>query len=309
MSSATGHWYPVLSSRELGKRPIGRTRFGLNLVFWRTGDGTVICMPDRCPHRGAALSLGRIQNDSIACPFHGIEFGANGKCTHVPVEPERSLPGEFGVQTLRTAEDNGYIWLWRGENSDLLPPLPAHSELENMRYGEHTSVWNAHYTRCIENVCDYSHLPFVHKTTIGMFKKNYICHIEMEDLPNGFRAHLVQNNGRNQCLEFIYPNMWNLKVPSSLQMTAVFAPIDEHSTQVYGRTWYPLSVAGIRPLMDAYTRFSQFLVFREDWPIVASQTPWNVADVTDERLLPSDAPVIAYRKLLHADATLPKTGA
>ena len=57
------------------------------------------------------------------------------------------------------------------------------------------------------------------------------------------------------------------------------------------------TVTGLRWLVDKYTRFSQFLVFREDWPIVASQTPANVDDVRDEKLLPSDAPVLAFRKL------------
>jgi hypothetical protein len=52
--------------------------------------------------------------------------------------------------------------------------------------------------------------------------------------------------------------------------------------------------------MSAYARFSNYLVFREDWPIVASQTPWDVSNARDEKLFPSDAPVIAYRKLHRA---------
>ena len=52
--------------------------------------------------------------------------------------------------------------------------------------------------------------------------------------------------------------------------------------------------------MDFYTRLSQYLVFREDWPIVASQIPGDVLTASEEKLLPSDAPVIAYRKLHRA---------
>ena len=62
-------------------------------------------------------------------------------------------------------------------------------------------------------------------------------------------------------------------------------------------TWHKLPVPGIKWLMDSYTRLSQYLVFREDWPIVASQTPGDILAARDEKLFPSDAPVIAYRKL------------
>ena len=50
-------------------------------------------------------------------------------------------------------------------------------------------------------------------------------------------------------------------------------------------------------LMNACTRFSQYMVFREDWLIVESQGPGDVLMASEEKLLPSDAPVIAYRKL------------
>ena len=300
MEAAPGHWYPVLSSRQISKRPFAATRFGQKLVFWRgADDGQIVCMPDRCPHRGAALSLGRVRGNAIACPFHGLEFAPNGHCTRIPVEADPHIPEELCIRPLSVHEQNGYVWLWRGPETaaDSLPPVPEHSMLAGRRFGESLSIWPAHYTRCIENVCDYSHLPFVHRTTIGLFKRNTHTQIEMESLAGGFRAYLMNKGKRHQCLEFLYPNMWVLRVVDFNIMSAVFAPIDDHTTQVYGRTYYRLPVPGLRPLMDAYTRLSQFLVFREDFPIVASQTPGNVSDVKDEKLLPSDAPVIAYRKL------------
>ena len=58
MNPSVGSWWPVVASAELGRKPISRMRFGEPLVFWRHGD-EVVCMADRCPHRGAALSLGR----------------------------------------------------------------------------------------------------------------------------------------------------------------------------------------------------------------------------------------------------------
>lgn len=51
-------WHPVLSSWEIESNPVGITRLGENLVLWRDEDGKVHALEDRCPHRGARLSLG-----------------------------------------------------------------------------------------------------------------------------------------------------------------------------------------------------------------------------------------------------------
>jgi phenylpropionate dioxygenase-like ring-hydroxylating dioxygenase large terminal subunit len=299
MNSSARHWWPVATSSELGSRPVGRTRFGQKLVLWRSGE-RVVCMPDRCPHRGAALSLGRINDGAIACPFHGIEFSAEGRCVGVPVESDPRIPEDFGVPCLPVTEAYGYVWLWRGPDNvaDGPPLLPHHASLAGLAYGESTTTWPAHYTRCIENVCDFSHLPFVHRTTIGRGKREWYTQIEMEDVPGGFRAHLLRDGQRGQCLEFLYPNLWLLTISKRVLLSAVFVPVDADRTEVYGRTYHRLHLPGIKLLMNAYTRLSQFLVFREDWPIVASQTPGDVREARDEKLFPSDAPVMAYRKML-----------
>jgi hypothetical protein len=108
---------------------------------------------------------------------------------------------------------------------------------------------------------------------------------------------LREGDKRGQCLEFLYPNRWLLMLQPWVMLGLVFAPVDDSHTFVYGRTWHKLPVPGIKGLMDAATRLSQYLVFREDWPIVASQTPGDVLDARDEKLFPSDAPVLAYRRL------------
>ncbi|MCP4001258.1 MAG: aromatic ring-hydroxylating dioxygenase subunit alpha [Gammaproteobacteria bacterium] len=302
MNPKVGSWWPVVASNQLGRRPLGVTRFGEPLVFWRNG-ADVVCMSDRCPHRGAALSLGHVnkQAGSIVCPFHGLEFAADGRCTCIPVEQDTAIPADFAAASFPVREADGYIWVWRGPlPQGELPEVAIHPETQGMRHGDSSGNWNAHYTRCIENVCDFSHLPFVHKTTIGLFKKDWVIQINMQDVPGGFRARLVQDGKSAQSLEFLYPNRWLLRLAPRIMLGLVFAPIDETHTFVYGRTWYRLPLPGIQWLMNGYTRFSQFMVFREDWPIVASQIPGDVLTATDEKLLPSDAPVIAYRKLHHA---------
>ncbi len=62
-------WYVVLESDEVGDHPVGVTRLGEKMVFWRDQAGKVHAAVDRCPHRGAALSVGKIQKGGI-CNVH-----------------------------------------------------------------------------------------------------------------------------------------------------------------------------------------------------------------------------------------------
>lgn len=67
-------WYAILHISEIPKnKPYGCIRFGLPIVIWKDGD-EIIVMEDRCPHRSAKLSLGKICDNKIRCPFHGFEF-------------------------------------------------------------------------------------------------------------------------------------------------------------------------------------------------------------------------------------------
>ncbi|NND53411.1 MAG: aromatic ring-hydroxylating dioxygenase subunit alpha [Gammaproteobacteria bacterium] len=303
MDVSSEHWYPVLRSRELrDDKPTGRTRFGEALVFWRDAAGTPVVMADRCPHRGAALSRGRLRDHELACPFHGFRFASDGRCTRTPPEGDRPVPADLRAATHTATEAHGYIWMWRGAPQDPaeLPAPPHHEAVLGMSYGESVSMWPAHYTRCIENVCDFSHLPVVHRTTIGLFKSEAETVVDVETIPGGLRGWLMEDGRRTQCFEFIYPNLWSLQAERSALMSAVFVPVDESTTEVYGRTYTKANFPGLRPLLDLYTRFSQFLVFREDWPVVASQDPGDIRNIRSEKLLSSDAPILAYRKMHYA---------
>ena len=39
---------------------------------------------DECPHRGAPLSLGRLEGDDLVCAYHGWRFGPGGAATCIP---------------------------------------------------------------------------------------------------------------------------------------------------------------------------------------------------------------------------------
>ena len=72
-------WTPVLPSRRVKRSPVGIRVAGEKVVLFRGPGGAVGALVDRCPHRGVALSLGKVGDDGcIACPFHGWRFGPDG---------------------------------------------------------------------------------------------------------------------------------------------------------------------------------------------------------------------------------------
>lgn len=163
-------WYAVLESREVpGRRLVSARRLGEDLVFFRSGDGKAGCLLDRCVHRGVRLSAGTLAENTVRCPFHGLEYDASGRVTVIPANGyESAVPEQFRAVSYPTHEVDGLLFIWWGLNPppDLTPP-EYYENLGGMWHGTVRDPWHAHYSRVIENQLDAAHLPFVHHNTIG----------------------------------------------------------------------------------------------------------------------------------------------
>src|SRR5258708_32263213 len=71
-------WYPVAPSWQVRGDPVGITRLDERIVLWRDGDGQVHALADRCPHRGARLSLGWNLGNPLARWDHAVGGRATG---------------------------------------------------------------------------------------------------------------------------------------------------------------------------------------------------------------------------------------
>ena len=171
-------WYVVLESRQVKDRPVGVTRMGEKLVFWRDAAGQVSCLRDQCAHRGAELSKGKVlHNGRLQCPFHGFEYDVSGRVTTIPANGRgATVPERFEVFGYPTHEAHGFIWLWWGDKPPADRPAPQFFDDIDETFLYHTvyDPWNAHYSRVIENQLDPVHLPFVHHNTIGRGNRTLI---------------------------------------------------------------------------------------------------------------------------------------
>ena len=165
-------WYVVLDSKELRKgKPLRIRRFNEYLAFWRDESGNACCISDRCCHRGASVSSGKINGNNLECPFHGFVFDKYGKVQVIPANGKnKPVPETMKVPYYSTYEKHGLIWIWWGDPSKAEGEPYFFDDLEGFSYAGLVDHWNVHYSRAIENQLDVVHLPFVHYDTIGTYR-------------------------------------------------------------------------------------------------------------------------------------------
>ena len=161
-------WTIVGLARDLKRdTPLAMRVAGERVVFFRDAGGKACALIDRCPHRGVALSLGRVETGVIECPFHGWRFDGAGRNCHVPWNPDAKRENLSAV-ALPCRESGGLLWLYTGVDPIEEPsPSQTLTAPQGLALCAQSVVWKAHWTRVMENMLDSPHLPFVHRSTIG----------------------------------------------------------------------------------------------------------------------------------------------
>lgn len=113
-------WFQVAWSDELQPGDVKQLGcFGKPLVLFRTESGRPSVLDARCPHMSAHLGRGgKVRGESIVCPSHGWQFGADGACTAVPYL--NHIPPNSSVRRWPLWEGGGLIMLWH--DIDKRPP-------------------------------------------------------------------------------------------------------------------------------------------------------------------------------------------
>src|SRR6266446_7837832 len=104
-------WYVAAWNHELiDGRKLARTILERPIVLYRGASGKVVALDDRCCHRAAPLSMGRIEGDDIRCMYHGMKFEPGGKCIQIPGQD--MIPPKLGVRSYPVIERYNLIWIW-----------------------------------------------------------------------------------------------------------------------------------------------------------------------------------------------------
>ena len=116
------HWWPVALSLELRNTPLACQVDDTPLVLFRANDGRPAALPDRCPHRFAPLSAGKVREGQIECPYHGWRFAADGRCTRVP-GTNLSPCSKPLLDSLPCCEAHGLVWVSLNVARPQAPPV------------------------------------------------------------------------------------------------------------------------------------------------------------------------------------------
>ena len=189
-------WYMGAWSHEVTSKPISRQLLGVGTLFYRGAEGRLVALRDRCPHRFAPLSQGKVVGDTIQCPYHGLVFDASGQCVRAPLE-ERA-PRSVRVQSFPVAEQDGIVWFWPGYAEAVDPALiPDFSYLVDPAF-KHvfgmTQV-NAHYELETDNLMDLSHVDMLHPAFAGVLSPKSKFKVTREG--NRIRAVWISTGAAN----------------------------------------------------------------------------------------------------------------
>jgi phenylpropionate dioxygenase-like ring-hydroxylating dioxygenase large terminal subunit len=192
-------WYPVAPSWQVANEPVGVTRLSRNIAFWRDRAGQIQAIEDRCPHRGARLSLGWNLGERVACRYHGVEVDGAGKVVDVPAVEHCPMKGETRVHAYPAVERHGAIFLWFGDGKTEPAPLTLPEQLAGEDYSSFlcTAKWRCNYRYAIDNVMDPMHGAYLHAASHSMAEGDKQARMRLRKTEMGFIFEKEDQSGVN----------------------------------------------------------------------------------------------------------------
>jgi vanillate O-demethylase monooxygenase subunit len=201
-------WYVAAWSEELTEGAlIGRTILQEPIVVFRKANGDVAAIQDRCSHRFAPLSMGKvIGGDRIQCPYHGLEFDGSGACVLNP-HGNKHIPPRAHVRGFPAIEKHKAIWVWMGDQPADPAKVPDFSLMDNVPELHTTKcdriTIKANYELIIDNLLDLSHTSFLHEGVLGnadTVESDITVDIEGTDVIVGRISHNATPPGMNKLM-------------------------------------------------------------------------------------------------------------
>ena len=317
-------WHPVALSDAVQHTPLAVQLLERDVVLWRADDGAVQAFADRCPHRGARLSLGRVHDNRLECAYHGWQFAPGGQCVHMPAMPDFQPAAVHCARRFEACEAHGLVWVRLQAGAETATALPVFaaegdSRLRKLNCGPYDVAASA--PRIVENFLDVTHFGFVHEGWLGSRKATSMDDYQVETTPTGLlalgcKAWQPQSNRHSTApaqVEYTY----EVTAPYAAVLTKVpeagTTAIKDwrESIALYicplaperSRVWFRLAVADFDSPDEKLQSF-QHTIFTQDQPILESQRPKALPlDPRAEMSIAVDKASMAYRRFLKASGT------
>ena len=268
-------WLPVSYSSDIDRGLVAVRVCDNDLVLARIG-GQVRAFADLCPHRGARLSLGWVEDEALRCSYHGWLYDCSGVCVQIPGSEDRRIPSRARLTGYRCTEAGGLVWVCLEDNPRFEVPRFAEHADPGYRVVTIPAVdWDAGAARRIENFVDLAHIPWVHDGQLGSRDR--------PDIP----SHALKRDGDNI-------HMWGSfsEIPSIKTRTSELDRVDSSLTSNHTwRVFMPLTVWWQQSLPDG--RFFGLLVAAS--PISAGLTRTFMLNFRNFALDDSDEPFCKFQ--------------
>jgi vanillate O-demethylase monooxygenase subunit len=300
------------------------------VVIYRKRDGGLVALRDRCAHRLAPLSLGRLEGDDLRCMYHGLKFAPSGQCVEIPGSPEK-IPEAVRVKSFPVVERHSWVWVWPGD------PALADESLIPMAIGLDDPDWvlrsgqldyAANYRLINDNLLDFSHLSYVHPDSFGADEQWARKRAKVTPLERGVRVERWIENSIGfrgppaidhwSYYDFLVPGILllgskiypagtaaslNGEAPTGMPLSQTFScqavtPLTE-TTSRYFFSWGPRNGPGAEAVADMLLKVAH-QAFGEDKAIIEAQQKViaRSADV-NPMPTPADRAVIAFQRILN----------
>ncbi|WP_322044372.1 aromatic ring-hydroxylating dioxygenase subunit alpha [Paraburkholderia sp. J67] len=307
------YWHPVAFATDIKDKPVSVTLLDEALVVYRT-QGRIVAARDVCPHRGAPLSQGWVENGNLVCPYHGLAYEATGKCVRIPSQPEGPIPERLCLTTYAAQEAYGLVWVSLGGGEVPLPEFPAWDSEGYQQILPPSIDIHASAGRQTEGFIDVAHFAWIHHDSFADRGNPVVPQYTVERRPNGLRAEYVSTvsnfpkSMQHRAPEgYLWRRIFEVDVPFFARLTVHFP---ENGRLAILNAASPVSARHTRLFVPIVRNFDQDLplddvyefnrqVFEEDRAIVELQCPEDLPiDRSQEAPILADRSSGAYRRAL-----------
>jgi vanillate O-demethylase monooxygenase subunit len=297
------YWHPVAFAGDIRAQPFAARLLDEPIVLYRAGDA-LVCLQDRCIHRGTPLSLGAVNGSTITCAYHGWSYRPDGVCTRIPaIPPEQAIPRKARVPAYGAQERHGLVWVCLDEPR---LPIPAFPEYDDPAYRKcaHSFHWQANAGRMMENIMDIAHFPWVHTGVLGDPAHPVLPPIEVEVQGEEF-VFVFEDTAMGKV------RTHRVTLPFTMHLVSVLTNGNPNDRYVIRFAHCPISARETKQFFTCARNYAldepdetflglSRLVNEQDRRIVEAQCPQPLPlDLSAElHLRGPDAASIAYRRLL-----------
>ena len=234
-------WYTATWSKDLTDAPLARRIIDEDVVLFRGTGGKAVALEDRCCHRAAPLSRGKVVGELLQCGYHGLKFDGAGHCLEVPNQP--LVPPGTRVRAYPVTEKWNVTWVWMGDpakaDESLLPKLPWLDSPDWKLEPGYLHI-DANGQLLVDNLLDFSHVSYLHPNTLAGDPREATTPVKTERDADGIRV------GR-WMLDFVPPPLFqraggfngnvdrwqfaNWRAPSTVFMEVGAAPVGTGAPQ------------------------------------------------------------------------------